>query len=209
MQQFVLDLLSTGRVRLKDDKEPAPDDSAAGLETLVRLETEFRAELPGLPPRLDSGAVGWALTTVYGLCQFHVYRHLGPDDAAARFGGPSPESTTASVHYSVDTVLRFLPDIERLIRSTSPEDPLLDTVRKLAGDWPLSSVGISNVEVSSTRLEPILQHDCLRQMYVDRVIASRDTSRSEHPVVSESIRQVAGGYGELTDGVLSKNELKS
>lgn len=206
MQQFAIDLLSTGRVRLKSDAEPTPEESAAAIVALGRLESEYRAELPGSPPDMNSAAAEWALASVYRLCQFHVYRQLGPDDMASRFHDAAPGSNMAAVHYSVDVVLRFLPDIERLIRSSSPEDPLLEIVGRLASDWPLSSVGMADVEVDEARLEPVLQDDCLRRMYVDRVIAGRDTSRTEHPIVQDGIRQVAGSYPELTAGLVSEND---
>lgn len=202
MREFIEELLATGRARLKGDDEPSADETQAAVETLLRMESEFRCTLPGRPPAVDPLIAVWGLKTLYRLCQFHVYRHLGPDEIEQRFRDTPPDPGSASAHYSVDLTLRFLPDMAQLVRNTSADDPLFLVVKGLTETWPLSSVGVPDVE--SQNLEPVLADDCLRQMYVDRVIRHRDRSRSEHPTVQEEIRRVAGGYPELAAGLITE-----
>lgn len=203
MQQFVTDLLSTGRVRLKSDQAATPDESTAALNVLLQRESEYRVELPGMPPDVDARAAAWGLATMYQLCQFHVYRHLGSDVVEQRFAA-ALQSDLPGVHYSVDLALRFLPDIAHLTGHSSPEDPLSAVVQRLASDWPLSSVGIP--DIAPRDLEPILADDCLRRMYVDRVIDRRDLARCEHPLVQAEIRRVAGAFPDLATGLLIETE---
>lgn len=202
MQQFVTDLLSTGRVRLQSDQEPTADECMAAVDQLLALEESYRADVPGTPPDVVRDAAEWALSAVYRLCQFHVYRHLRPEELESRFRDDSPECSSAAVHYSVDLTLRFLPDVAQLIRTTSPEDPLLGVVLRLAEPWPLSSVGIPDVEVGN--VEPILADDCLRRMYVDRIIRSQDKTRCGHPVVQSEFQRVAGAWPDLVAGLETK-----
>ena len=78
----------------------------------------------------------------------------------------------------------------------------------IANAWPLSSVGVSGVEAGG--LEPILDDECLRRLYVDRIIARDDRSRLTHPRVREAVMEAVGMYEELAPQLVSAvKELES
>ena len=51
-----------------------------------------------------------------------------------------PGPVAADVHYSVDLVFRFLPDLLKFARSSSDQDPLLEYIVRWLHEWPLSCV---------------------------------------------------------------------
>ena len=116
---------------------------------------------------------------------------------AAAFGSPVPAAAPASLHYSVDLSFRFLPDLLRLARSEAEGDPLLRHIRQWAAAWPLSSVGIPDLELGS--IEPIVEHPCLLSIYCDRIIALRDRSRLGDSRVDGALAQAVGAMGEEID----------
>ena len=71
----------------------------------------------------------------------------------------------------------------------------MDRLVELGRRWPLSSVGVANL--GTVDPPPFVHHDCLLQLYVDRIIASKDRSRMNDPVVREAIRAAIGLYPEL------------
>ena len=192
---FVEKLFITGRVRLTTDEPPTEDDLTAAVSRVVEFEQSLRLELPGSPPDVGEAALRWALLTIYQACQFQVYRHLGTTKLAERFGGEPPRGATAEAHYSVDLVFRFLPDLVKLARSGSPEDPLLVALTGWCEQWPLSSVGVSNL--NPPHCEPILTDKCLLRLYVDRILRTQDTSRLSDQRIRDEVSRAVGAFPEL------------
>jgi hypothetical protein len=71
----------------------------------------------------------------------------------------------------------------------------------LAMGWPLSSVGVPGL--ASVELDvPMFWDDlCLRQLYVDRVIARGDTSRLNRPEVRLAVMAALGAEGERVPAI--------
>ncbi|HVU65030.1 MAG TPA: hypothetical protein VHC70_13700, partial [Phycisphaerales bacterium] len=139
--------------------------------------------------------------TLFRCCQFLIYRDL-PDDAvthALQKQSPRPPDPVAC--YSADIALSFLPDLFQLARGISPDDPLVQAMRELARQWPLSSVGIPLS--ADADLAPFIEHPCLRELYVERILQRRDRSRTGHPAVRAAIRSAVGAYHELAPEMIT------
>lgn len=192
---FVEELFVTGRVRLTSDEPPADGDINDAILKVREFESSLRLDLPGTPPDEDEAALRWALVAFYQACQFQVYRHLGMTKLAERLADDSPRGATAEAHYSVDLVFRFLPDLMKLARSGSSEDPLLVVLTGWCERWPLSSVGVSDLNLP--HCEPILTDECLLRLYVDRILRTQDTSRFTDQRIRIEVSRAVGAFPEL------------
>lgn len=198
LSQFLADLWRGQPVRVGRPEPVAESDMQAALGELVQLEQEYRLELPGQPPVLEgetAEAAAWALVSLYLACSLAVYRDFGEDQIAKLLGKPEPDAKLAATHYGVDLTFRFLPEVLKLAKGAAADDPLVKWLHGWAGNWPLSSVGITGVEVDPSSL---CQSPCLLGLYVDRILATSDESRLDDPVVREAVAAAIGDYGELS-----------
>lgn len=180
--------------------DPATDaDIALSLEFLRFQEVEYRRGLPGEAPPLNDAAVAWALSRLYRACQFLIYRELPESQLHTDLEQPCPERHSPSACYSVDLVFRFLPAIHRMARAVSEQDPLVDCLLKWGRDWPLSSVGMPKLIIET--VDGFIGDGCLRTLYVDRILATRDDSRLSLPDVANAVRTALGDFRELAPGI--------
>lgn len=174
--------------------DDAEDDVAAD-SALASHEAALRLEFPGEPPPFSIACGRWALRSFAFACQAIAYREIDVAMLACRFAVECPPAPPASRHYSVDVVFRLLPDLWRLARAVSEQDPLMNHLRTLATTWPLSSVGVPNVVGCDVSV--IRGHAGLLRMYADRVIAWQDVSRLDDPHVRAAIREAIGHFDAL------------
>jgi hypothetical protein len=134
-------------------------------------------------------------------CLYLAYREIGPEEVGRGLAEPCPaDELTASVLYSADLGLRWLPDLIGLARGVGEGDPLVEGLRQLGAAWPLSSVGVVGV-VPSELPEALGSDPCLRTLYVDRILASEDTSRLTDQRVADRAAAALGLYPELCPAV--------
>jgi MoxR-vWA-beta-propeller ternary system domain bpX4 len=187
---FLENLFENGRVSVPAPRPLAADELFAADKTLNALEADYRLNLPGDAPTFDPAAARWAAVSIYSACGFVAYRSADEAMMDAAFAAPAPGAEPAALHYSVDLTMRFLPDLMLLARSEAENDPLLGHLRRWAGDWPLSSLGMSGVVPRS--IEPVVNHACLLGVYCDRIIARKDHGRRNDPRVDEAVKQALG-----------------
>ena len=175
-----------------DEELPADD----GWRAVVReWDAVQRNELAHTAPELSLAAVEWAAVRLYRGCQALICREVSPQDLRRFFSESCPEPVSAATAYSVDLVFRFLPDLVRLARPIERGDLLVVELLVLARAWPLSSVGIADVGDVDAKL--ILAHPSLRQLYVDRILATGDTARLRDPAVRQAVQSSLGAFPEL------------
>lgn len=204
IDEFLISLFDNGRVRVTPPRVEEARALAAGasdaanktIQVLADCGTALAAEFPGEPPEFNPQAAFWGANVVYRSAQLAVYRGLGAEAVAAALSDPPPPNDRPETVWSVDVTLRFLPDLYRLAAGLATDDPLAVELMALAGRWPLSSVGLKNVEVDTTK-HTWLDHDGLRRLYVDRVIAARDRPRCQDPRVAAAVREAVGAFPEL------------
>jgi hypothetical protein len=181
-----------------------PDSMELGA-VLEQLDQTSRMELAGTPPELDLAAGIWALCQIYRSCQFLVHREVDPQEVASRLAEPCPSTGSShSVCYSVDLAFSYLIDVISLARGIAPGDPLVHGLLSLARAWPLSSVGVRDVDPID--ISDFVENASLMQLYVDRIIQHKDISRLDHPRVAEEVRRSLGMYGSLVREVAAALE---
>ena len=165
------------------------------LPVLQELDEAARAEAGlDLPEFSDSVAL-WAATMFYHLCQFTACRDIGAEQIKSTCQTPCPEKRGPATDWSADLVFHHFPRLFQLAKHLSNADPLLEEVRRLASEWPMSSVGMPGVTV--TQLDTFVSHPGLRRLYVDRITAVSDVSRLGDARVDELLRADLGIHREL------------
>lgn len=194
--RFVEQLFTDGIVRLHGPDVAESTEVATAAAWVLDQEAGFRSHCPRNPPPCDRAAIEKTIELIYRAAQLAVFRELGPEEVAKLEPQIPLSNDSAAAIYSVDLVLRFLPDLTRIVRGMNPEDPLLAILKGWGAQWPLSSVGIPDIAVAS--IEPILSDACLSQMYIDRVIEAGAVDRLSDPRVSEMVRGAIGAFPELS-----------
>jgi hypothetical protein len=228
--EFLRALFETGQVKVGPVAGPVVDsvggetdgESSGGpnpIDVVCEWDAANRLEFPGDAPALVPATAQRAVDLFYRACQFTVYRDVDAQTVATLFaepvhesarGGPAGEVSprpahqarraTAADHYTVDLIFRFLPELFRLAHRTSGADPLCDGLRLWAGQWPLSSVGMSSSgmgEANPDELATVCDDGGLLRQYADRVIARRDVSRLADPRVRAAVQTALGYYDDL------------
>jgi len=182
--------------------QPLADDVDRALSVLRQMDTLARDEFVLDLPEFSAAAAVWAARLFYNLCQFTVCRDIGEEHIVAACRVPCPSSRGPETDWSVDLVLRHLPQLFQLARHLSNADPLVHQMRKIATTWPLSSVGIADLE--NLQLDSFIGHSGLRRLYADRIILDGDTCRLGHARVDEMLRGDFGLHRELAPTLAAK-----
>ncbi|HEX7449292.1 MAG TPA: hypothetical protein VF306_17185 [Pirellulales bacterium] len=200
MHRFLTALMESGRVEVSASGEALEVAACETDEVLRACDGVARQQLAFTPPPLHLAAARWAAELLYRACQALVYRHLDAATVRQSLAVPCPAALDASVVYSADLTLRYVPDLAALARGVAAHDVLVEELHRIAAAWPLSSVGMLTLnaeQLAAAALDIFVADDCLRQLYVDRVIARRDAVRLAHPAVAEGVRQALGMYTDL------------
>jgi hypothetical protein len=182
------------------DAEEELQRGAGAMEIIRTWDAVQREEMSGRAPDLQPIAAEWAATRLYRGCQALVCRDLPPPEMQTMLREPCPVEPTPETDYTVDLVFRFLPDLVALARRVAQNDPLVEELLTLARAWPLSSVGLDGVgEVEAAR---VLAHPSLRQLYIDRIVATGDASRVRDDSVRAAVRTALGAFPGLAPGLV-------
>jgi len=122
----------------------------------------------------------------------------------ARLGIACPRPPDPVTCYSVDLLLRYLPDVAAMAHGIAEDDPLVESLRELGRQWPLSSVGMP--ELGTVDPGAFVDDPSLRALYVDRILERRDTSRLDHPAVRAAVQAALGLHHELAPEIISALE---
>lgn len=161
------------------------------------LQNEFDIESENHPfstPEYNADSALWAAKTVYTACQILLYREHEEaelNDLLPFFSQPiTPEAIL-----SADLCLRFLPQILAEAKQLDPEDHLIPILESILQKWHYSGIGI-NLDLENLDFDPIFSNPCLEQLYIDRVIETKDRKRAESPQMLEKIKATLGIYTE-------------
>jgi hypothetical protein len=201
---FLRQLFDHGRVTVGQDIRLQWDEASLS-ELLAELDASYRRQLPETFPVLQMPAATFGALLMYRSAQVLTYRDLGIEGLQqAIAAGPTGEG--AGEQTSVDLCLHFLPDLVRLARAASANDPLVACLLDLGARWPLSSVGIGGVTLNEqgwARVLAMSQQPAAWRLYVDRVLQTGDASRLADPATRQAVRAAVGAFPQLA-GKLAK-----
>ena len=178
----------------------APDHAAIteGESWLANFEGQWRTQLAGEAPTFDSGAASWASQSFYRACQRLMNHELNDETDHHKFPDLDFDTAVPRSHYSVDIVFRFLPDLLKFVKAREETDPLLVRIADWCSQWPLSSVGMANLDdAMDVDITGFAGDPTLMQLYADRIIRHVDLSRIDHPKVRTAVDASIGEHPEL------------
>jgi hypothetical protein len=200
LASFLKCLADEGRAVVSS--QPLAEDVGDALSVLRQIDTLARREFVLALPEFTPAAALWAARLFYNLCQFTVCRDIGEEHVvnASHVSCPSPRGPETD--WSVDLVLRHLPQLFQLARHLSNADPLVREMRQIAATWPLSSVGIADLD--NVQIDSFISHPGLCRLYTDRITLESDTCRLGHARVDEMLRGDFGVHRELAPTLAAK-----
>jgi hypothetical protein len=169
---------------------------------LAELDSLARTEAALDLPELSMPACIWAATLFYQLCQFVTCRDISEEVIRAACKASCPAQREPATDWSVDLLFRHLPRLFDTARHLSNGDPLVEEIRRLGREWPLSSVGLPGID--QTNLESFIGHSGLKRIYVDRIIATEDLGRLGDARVDAQIRADLGARTELAPSLAKR-----
>jgi len=158
------------------------------------LQEEYAKEVmnfPGGAPSFEREAAVWGARIVFNASQLLLSREKGAQDMVALLPSFSGAATPAAI-LSADLCLRCLPDIIGKAKEINPDDPLIGLLEHLLGDWHYSGIGYVKSDVFDW--SPILADDCLRLLYIDRVIERRVTALANLPELRPGVLAAMGDH---------------
>lgn len=181
---------------------PSSVDDADALPLLEDLDRMSREELGLDLPAFSPNVALWAARLFCQLCRFVVCRDIPTEAINATCATACPEPRNPETDWSADLMLRHLPRVFELARHLSNADPFVQELKKIATNWPLSSVGIPGLE--KLQIDSFVSHDGLRRLYADRILTAGDTSRLGDTRLDDTLRVDLGIHRQLVPVISAK-----
>lgn len=171
----------------------------SAVEDFLRNEYILESlNYPYDPPVFEQEAAKWAARIVFNASQLLLSREKGERDMALLLS-VYPGPITASAVLSADLCLRCLPDVIGKAKEIDPDDPLIFLLEGILQRWHYSGVGFLPVPEGPGweeffDWEPVRDSNCLRQLYIDRVIGRRVGALAKMPVLRPGIMAAMGDH---------------
>lgn len=162
-------------------------------EVSTFLKKEYEREVlnfPYAPPGFDPAAALWAAKAVYVIAQLILYRKNKEADLTLLLPDFESVKSPAAI-ISCDLCLRFLPDIIFQLKTIDPEDPLILILEKRLSEWHYSGINYP-LETDTLNFGSISTDPCLYQLYINRVIASRNVKLAQHEACISQVKASIG-----------------
>ena len=195
LTEFLESLFDNGRVKVVAPDELESEDRQGAQKILKTSEAIWRLDQPAGLPEFDIDAALWAAEVLFRAAQFQVFRDVDPGVILVAFGQPGPDVDSPSAHYSVDLCFQFIGEVLRQSTLASSEDPLNEGIVRVLKSWPLSTIGVKDVEPPE-RGVAFLDRPLWR-MFVDRAIATDDQRLLNDPQIQKSVAVAVGAFPEL------------
>lgn len=193
-------LVNDGRAAVSAEMSAIDDHDA--LPMLRELDRCVRDELALDLPAFSPNAALWAARLLHQLCRSVVCRDIPEEQIKTTCNTPCPEPHGPETDWSADLTLHYLPKLFQLARHLSSADPLVTQIKKIAEEWPLSSVGIAGLE--KPNVDFFIGHPALRRVYADRILSAADTSRIGEARIDDLLRADIGIHRDMAPEIALK-----
>ena len=174
------------------------DISAREEKLLLQfLENEYNKESLNYPftaPVFNADAAMWAAKTVYYASQLFLYRENKTEELSnilPRF----LNTITASVILSADICLRFLPNVLRNLKNVDADDAIVPILEDHLLAFHYSGIGY-DLDKEKLAFNIIFSDDCLKQLYIDRIIEKKIKALAELPILKPEVMASMGNYAK-------------
>ncbi|MEO0897674.1 MAG: hypothetical protein AAFY71_14815 [Bacteroidota bacterium] len=161
------------------------------------LRSEYEREKLNYPfeaPPFDEAAALWGAELVYLTAQLILFRENKGSDLGKILPKDHQQADASSI-LSVDLCLRFLPTLVNELKNIDPDDELLDILEQLLLKWHYSAISYSQ-NWKETNLSVVLSNNCLRQLYVDRIIKHKNILLAEKEELFPWVKAALGMYAK-------------
>ena len=164
-------------------------------EVIAFLECEYERESIAYPftaPMFSPGAALWAAKTIYSAAQLYLFRENEGTELQLILP-PYDGVIDASAMLSADLCLRFLPSIKYTLETVDVNDPLVSVIEQYLRSFPYSGIGRdSDFSVPDTTV--IINNNCLKQLYLDRITERKATKWADQPTINSAILANIGNH---------------
>ncbi len=199
LADFTDQLLQEGRAITRGDlhrQEATEADQAEAAKILLDAEKFAGLEAPHQTPVFSVAAALWAAKAFAWGAGMLVDRAETDVKLPTWIESKAPDALVVSHHWSVDLVFRLGHHLIDRSQKIAPSDPLHEELRRLLAPWPLACVG-TDIENPQQNIGVVTGDECLRAIYVDRVMMRQDTGRATSETMTRWIAKVAGAHPEL------------
>lgn len=166
------------------------------LREIGRMLGDWHADavmdLPGPPLAFHPQAAVWGAVLLFRAAFLATFRDIGETEIHELLQrDPLPDGSDPAAHFSADLCLRHWPDLYRMARARSEDDPLVKVMHGLAAKFPLSSLGM-NLPVPANSQLP--RHPGLRQFFAERALERADHTGLADPEIGALVRLKLGAY---------------
>ena len=162
------------------------------------LKERFEWEATGYPstsPKWNTEAASWAVRVVFHAAQLLLYRSQEVADLAHYFTSFSQPKTAAAIA-SADICLRYLPSILRELEAIDVEDELIPILRGMLHEWHYTGL-LADPTPDPKNLEVVLGDESLTQLYVDRIIETKNRAAAALPELRGLVLGALGNHAEV------------
>src|SRR5215217_4409362 len=173
---------------------PSVSDEDAG-DVVLFLEAEYDnecLEYPNIPPFFDAAAAVWAAKTIYHAAQLILYR-MHKEEALGSLLPAYQGAITPSAILSADLCLRFVKVLLTHIKRIDPEDAIIPHLEAHLVSWHYSGIGYQ-MPVEQLQWDTIHSNACLKQLYIDRIIQTKDKQLATLPMLKEEVLASMGHF---------------
>ncbi len=191
--QMIVNLRTTEKVTLYNNLLTITEDETFLVETF--LEKEYKTEsldFPFTTPTFDKDAAVWGAKTCYLAAQLILFRQNKVEELDKLFP-PFAGEITANAMLSADVCLRFIPKMIFHLKAIDNEDELIPLLEKMLETWHYSAFGCQLI-LENLNFDVILTNPCLKQLYIDRIIATKNTKLAQLPAIYPLIINQLGMY---------------
>ena len=181
-------LVLTGRFH-----ELSPEQAQQVGEFLRQIYQEEAMGYPHTGPLFHEEAALYAAKLLFYAAQLVPHRgHKA--EALNRFFPTYPQPKSAAAMLSADLCLRFMPAILQYLEQIDLEDELIPILRNFLAEWHYSGLLYDSLGETSVDWAPILANECLKRLYVDRVIEKKRIHLAEREELKPLVLSALGNY---------------
>ncbi|KIC92615.1 hypothetical protein [Flavihumibacter solisilvae] len=162
------------------------------MDFLLEEYERERLEYPGTPPAFNAAVALWGARTCYFAAQLLLFRKHAPEEISSLLPSYEGEITAAAM-LSADLCLRFVPAIAHKAAAIDPNDPLVPLLVKHLETWHYSGL-LLNQPPANPDLVTVTGDACLQQLYVNRIIETRNQKLAETPPLNKEINATLGNH---------------
>lgn len=164
-------------------------------EVLELLEIHYNNEsigYPNIPPPFEKEAASWSSKILFHAAQLVMYREHSGETLESFFPTFTPPKSAAAI-ITADLSFRYLSSILKYLEQIDIEDELIQILKNILTEWHYSGL-LSDNDLEVDDLELIISNNCLKNLYVDRIIKHKRNKIAQRKEVKQLVLTALGNY---------------